>query len=73
MRLLIQRQVRRREKVKRYRTSTPQPGEVVADGRVDREKLIKLLVLSAEQEALDLCLQAPWTPTALLRGKPFLT
>lgn len=31
----------------------PQPGDVVADGRVDREKLIELLALGAEQEALD--------------------
>lgn len=31
----------------------PQPGDVVADGRVDREKRIELLALGAEQEALD--------------------
>lgn len=31
----------------------PQNGDVVADGRVDREKLIELLALGAEQEALD--------------------
>ncbi|WP_341946459.1 hypothetical protein [Microbacterium sp. LWH11-1.2] len=31
----------------------PQLGDVVADGRVDREKLAELLSLGAEQEALD--------------------
>jgi len=31
----------------------PQIGDVVADGRVDQEKLIELLALGAEQEALD--------------------
>ena len=31
----------------------PEPGDVLADGRVDREKLNELLLLGAEQEALD--------------------
>lgn len=53
----------------------PQPGEVVADGPVDHEKLMALLALLAlsAEEALDLCLRAPRTSTALLRGKPCLT
>lgn len=31
----------------------PQPGDVVADGRVDREKLVELVALGSEQEALE--------------------
>jgi len=79
MRLLVRRQVCRCENGKRQQTSTPRPGDVVTDGRVDRKKLLELLALSAEQEALefkatlDVCSRAPRTPTALLRGRPRLT
>lgn len=37
----------------RYGLPMEREGDVVADGRVDREKLAELLALGAEQEALD--------------------